>query len=50
MNVPIGSCFAVSLVSYKRRYFLLVAVKEGGCAEIYVGEINFWKNTHVYWR
>jgi len=41
MNFPIGSYFAVSFVSYTRRYFLLVAVKEGGCTEIYVGEINF---------
>jgi hypothetical protein len=47
MNVPIGSYFALSLVSYTRRYFLLVAVKERGCTEIYVREINFVKHPRV---
>lgn len=47
MNVPIGSYFAVSFVSYTRRYFLLVAVKERGCTEIYVREINFEKHPRV---
>ena len=47
MNVPIGSYFAVPFCRYTRRYFLLVAVKEGGCTEIYVREINFEKRPRV---
>jgi len=47
MNVPIGSYFAVSFISYVRRYFLLVAGKEGGSTEIFVREINFEKRPRV---
>lgn len=36
LNLPIGSYFAVYLLSYVYRYLLLAEILVGGCAQIYV--------------